>query len=94
MDNIELYLLTLVGLFMHHAKKYVEHYNDGKKYKIKGLVPTIILSIVTSLIIVYLREDIGSLYPITPFSALVIGYFGNSIFFSFIKAKKPQLDEE
>jgi hypothetical protein len=93
MEGLDLYILTLVGLFMHHAKKYVEHYNEGRKYSIKGLAPTIILSIVTSLVIVYLRDDIGSLYPITPFSALVIGYFGNSIFFSFIKAKKPQLDE-
>jgi hypothetical protein len=89
MEHLELYFMTLVGLFMHHAKKYVEHYNEGKKYSLKGLAPTISLSVVTSMVIVYLRDDISSLYEITPFSALVIGYFGNSVFFSFIKAKKP-----
>jgi hypothetical protein len=29
---------------------------------------------------------------ITKFSALILGYFGNSVFFSFVSAKKPAGD--
>ena len=93
MESIELYVLAILGLAIHHIKNFVEFDKDGKKYGIRKFLPTILLSLLTSVIIVYLRDDIESLYVITPFSALVIGYVGNSILFSFIKAKKPQIDE-
>jgi hypothetical protein len=37
-----------------------------------------------------LKDDISDLYVITPFGALVLGYIGNSVFFSFVDAKKPK----
>jgi uncharacterized membrane protein len=90
--HFELYLLAVVGVLIHHAKTFVEYDKQGKKYEVRKFVPTILLSLLTSTVLVYLRKDIESLYVITPFSALIIGYFGNSVLFSFIKAKKPDLD--
>jgi hypothetical protein len=31
---------------------------------------------------------------VTPFGALVLGYIGNSVLFSFIDAKKPKMDDD
>lgn len=86
----ELMLLGLAGITVHYLKDWVAHNNMGKSYELKKSIPTIILSIVTTMLLVYLRKDIENLYVITPFSAVVLGYFGNSVFFSFVSAKEPK----
>ena len=40
-------------------------------------------------VLIYLHKDIEALYVVTPFAAVVLGYLGNSVFFSFVTAKKP-----
>lgn len=90
MIHLELYLLGLAGVAIHYLKDWVAHEKKGLKYGIKKSMPMITLSTVTTLLLVYLREDIESLYVVTPFSAVVIGYIGNSIFFSFVDAKMPK----
>ena len=91
--NYELYLLALAGVAIHYLKDWVEHDKKGLEYGWRKSIPTMLLSVVTSLLVVYLREDIASLYVITPFSAVVLGYVGNSVFFSFIDAKQPKLKD-
>ena len=88
-NHFELYLLALAGVAIHYIKDWVNHNKQGKKYGWQKALPTAVLSIITSLVMVYLRDDIKDLYVITPFSALIIGYVGNSLLFSFIDAKKP-----
>ena len=90
----ELYLLGIAGVSIHYIKDWVNHNNKGKKYGWQKSIPTMLLSFITTLLVVYLREDIADLYVITPFSAVVLGYFGNSVFFSFIDAKKPTAKDE
>jgi hypothetical protein len=92
-NHIELYILGLLGVLVHYLKDWTIHQNKGLKYGWEKAVPTFILSVVTTAILVYLRDSIKDLYVITPFSALVIGYMGNSIFFSFVDAKKPVTDK-
>lgn len=94
MIHFELYLLAFAGVSIHYFKDWVNHNQKNLKYGWEKAVPMAALSVVTSLLLVYLREDIQDLFVITPFSAVVLGYTGNSIFFSFVDAKKPKVDEE
>jgi len=87
--HIELYLLGGLGILIHYLKDYEQIRKEGKKYSLAQYLPTIILSAVTTSVLIYLRDDIKDLYVITKFSALILGYFGNSVFFSFVNAKKP-----
>ena len=89
MEHYELYLLGLAGLIIHYVKDWETQQKAGLKYGVAKSLPTIILSTLTTMLLVYLRDDISSLYVITPFSAVILGYVGNSIFFSFVAAKKP-----
>jgi hypothetical protein len=94
MIHYELYLLGLAGVAIHYLKDWVNHNKKGLKYGIAKFLPMILLSTITTLLLVYLRDDIASLYVITPFGAVVLGYIGNSIFFSFVDAKMPKNIEE
>jgi len=87
--HIELYLLGALGILIHYLKDFEQAKKQGKKYSISQYLPTIMLSIVTTMVLIYLREDIADLYVITKFSALILGYVGNSLFFSFVTAKSP-----
>jgi predicted ABC-type exoprotein transport system permease subunit len=92
--HFELYLLALAGVAIHYFKDWVNHNQKNLKYGWEKAVPMAALSVITSLLLVYLREDIAELFVITPFSAVVLGYTGNSVFFSFVDAKKPKIDEQ
>jgi len=90
MVHYELYLLGLAGVAIHYLKDWVNHNKKGLKYGLSKFLPTILLSIITTMLLIYLKEDIASLYVITPFGAVILGYIGNSIFFSFVDAKMPK----
>ncbi len=92
---LELYALGFFGIAIHYVKDWAAHQKRNVQYGLKKVLPTMILSVLTTMILIYLRHDIESLYVITPFSAVVLGYMGNSVFFSFVDAKKPtKLNEE
>ncbi|WP_407522647.1 hypothetical protein PDL71_15390 [Lacibacter sp. MH-610] len=90
MIHFELYLLGAAGVAIHYFKDWVNHNNKGLSYGWQKAVPMAALSLLTTWLLVYLREDIADLFVITPFSTVVLGYFGNSVFFSFVEAKKPK----
>jgi hypothetical protein len=87
----ELQLLGLAGLVIHALKDWVGHNKEGRAYPIGKSFPAYLLSAVTTSVLIYLADDIKTMYVITPFSALVLGYLGNSVFFSFIKAKEKDV---
>ena len=87
--NIELQALGLLGLTIHYLKDWEQNAKEGKKYGLAKSLPTILLSAITTGVLIYLKDDISNLYVVTPFGAIVLGYLGNSVFFSFISAKKP-----
>jgi hypothetical protein len=88
---IELMLLGQAGVFIHYFKGWVTANNKGEKYDLIKAIPMAVLSSITTGLLIYLRDDIVNLYPITKFSAIALGYFGNSVFFSFLDTKKPKL---
>lgn len=99
MLSYELYLLALGGVAVHYLKDWVAHKKRNVSYGLSKELPVILLSILTSVLLVYVREDISTIYVITPVGAIIVGYAGNSIFFSLINAKKPRniggsLDEQ
>jgi hypothetical protein len=93
MIHFELYLLAIAGVAIHYFKDWVNHNQKNLKYGWEKAVPMAALSVITSMLLVYLRADIEDLFVITPFSAVVLGYTGNSIFFSFVDAKKPKTND-
>ena len=92
--TLELYLLGLAGTAIHYLKDWHDVNSKGLKYGFAKVLPTALLSVITTMLLVYLKEDIEGLYVITPFSAVVLGYVGNSLFFSFVDAKKPIIKNE
>lgn len=94
MLHLELYALGLVGLFLHYMKTWADAQKKGNDFSLLKVLPMAILSLLTTSLVVYLREDLKEFYPITRVSAVVLGYFGNSVFFSFLNSKKPKLDEK
>lgn len=88
---IELLILGQVGVMLHYLKEWVLANKVGKEYEFKKAFPMAALSSITTALLVYLKEDIADLYVITKFGAVILGYIGNSIFFSFVDVKKPKL---
>jgi hypothetical protein len=89
---LELLLLGQAGVFIHYFKEFVVASNQGKKYELKKAIPMAILSSLTTGLLVYLKDDISDLYVVTKFGALVLGYVGNSTFFSFVDVRKPKTE--
>lgn len=87
---IELMLLGQAGVFLHYFKEWVVANNNAKNYDLKRAIPMAVLSSITTAVLVYLHKDIEDLYVVTKFGAVVLGYIGNSAFFSFIDTKKPK----
>lgn len=86
----ELLLLGQAGVLLHYGKEYVVSNNQGKKYDLKKALPMAILSSLTTMLLIYLKDDINDLYVVTKFGAVVLGYVGNSTFFSFVDVRKPK----
>lgn len=88
---IELFILGQVGVALHYLKEWVLANKVGKEYEFKKAFPMAALSSITTALLIYLHEDISDLYVVTKFGAVILGYIGNSIFFSFVDVKKPKI---
>lgn len=86
----ELLLLGQAGVILHYAKEFAVANSQSKNYDLKKALPMALLSSITTALLVYLKDDINDLYVVTKFGAVVLGYMGNSIFFSFLDVKKPK----
>lgn len=93
MIHLELYALGLVGLILHYLKSWSDAKKKEQEFSLNKVMPMAILSLFTTMLVVYLRDDLKEFYPITRVSAVVLGYFGNSVFFSFLNSKKPKIDK-
>lgn len=87
---IQLQVLGLAGVLIHYFKEWVLANNKGKNYDLKKALPMAILSLITTSLLVYLKDDINDLYVVTKFGAVMLGYVGNSMFFSFVEVRKPK----
>lgn len=87
---LELMLLGQAGVLLHYLQEWVMANNKGEKYNLRKALPMALLSSITTVLLVYLKDDISTLWVITPFSAVVTGYIGNTLFFRFVNTKKPK----
>lgn len=86
----ELMVLGMIGVALHYFKDWVLANKAGKQYDVKKAIPMAALSTITTGLLIYLKDDIADLYVVTKFGAVILGYFGNSVFFSFLDVKKPK----
>lgn len=92
--HLELYALGLTGLILHYLKSWADAQKTGKEFSVIKVMPMAVLSVITTFLVIYLRDDLKEFYPITRVSAVVLGYAGNSVFFSFLNSKKPKVQKE
>jgi hypothetical protein len=90
----ELLLLGQAGVALHYLKEFAVANKQGKNYELKKSIPMALLSSITTALLVYLKDDIADLYVVTKFGAVVLGYVGNSTFFSFVDVRKPKIAED
>lgn len=93
-ETLETSILCMVGLLIHYTKEWAIANNQDKKYNFKKAIPMALLSAITTLTLVYLRDDLKDIYLIKGFGAVVLGYLGNSVFFSFVDVKKPKFSND
>lgn len=94
LTTIELNLLGQAGVALHYIKEWANAQKRNQVYEWKKAMPFLLLSSLTTGLAIWVRDDIASLYPITSFSAIVLGYFGNSAFFSFVNTVKPKTKKD
>lgn len=94
MPSLELYLLGLAGIAIHYLKTWVNANNKGEQFNLKRAIPNASLSVITTLLLVYVRKDIENIYVVTPIGAAILGYLGNSTFFSIVEARKPKIGSQ
>lgn len=78
-------LLGYAGVASHYVKKWAEKTEREEDFKLKKSIPSILLSVITTSVLIILRKDISGFIVLTPFTAFVLGYFGNSWFFGYIE---------
>jgi hypothetical protein len=80
-------ILAYVGLLLHYLFRWKECVDENKQVNYKAEMPSFIISIIVTGIMIYLGEDIKDIYPLTPATALLLGYGNQSIFNKLVKSK-------
>lgn len=90
--NIELLLLAYAGILLHYLTRAKEILSTVQPYKLNVLQELVgaLTSILTTTILVYIKDDIASMYVVTPLGAVILGYAGQSIFNKVVNARITQ----
>ena len=88
--NIEHLALAFAGLLLHYLLRWKEVVENNKVVNINKELPTLIISIVTTALLVYLEQDIKDIYPMTALTAMLLGYGNQSLLKKIIKTKAPK----
>lgn len=86
-ENISYSILGLIGVLMHYLKLWKNAKDESKKFQLKTHYPSVLLSIMTTLILIFLKDDIEDIYVVTKFGAIALGFGGNAFFFDLIDTK-------
>lgn len=89
-QTLELLLLSYTGIVLHYLfswKEIIEKKQNGFNWKLE--IPTFFISVISASVLIYVREDIAAIFPVTPIGAVILGYFGQDIFNKVINAKAP-----
>lgn len=92
---IELLLLSYAGILAHYLFKLKAAADKGQLddlFTRKSIVKDIITGATTLLcatLIVYVREDISTIFVVTPVGAVIVGYSAQDVFNKIMGAKTP-----
>lgn len=88
----EYFFLAMLGSLLHLLSKVYEQIKKEEPFTLKNrTLYTIgtIMSVIMSFVIIYSREDIASVYPITTLIAVMTGYSSQSVFNKLLSTKSP-----
>lgn len=77
---MELYILAVAGIIIHFLKKIYEARKKSTKLDYVLETISISISIIIVIALIFSKEDLEALYPITKLTALLLGYTAQSTF--------------
>lgn len=89
----ELLLLSLVGIAIHLVTRLIEARRKKEKLDLTLQILGVILSFLISFLLIYTRDSIADIFPITPIIAGVTGYSAQSMFHKLVTIKTKNLDK-
>lgn len=89
-EFIQLSILGLVGIFISFLEQMDIAKKQGQKFTLKNQLTSVLMTVVVTLVTVFLREDIKEIYVVTNVGAIALGYTGSSFLFAVLKSKAPK----
>lgn len=89
----ELLLIASIGIAIHFITRLIEARNKKENidWVLQGL--GMVLSLLISFMLIYTRDSIKDIFPITPFIAGITGYSAQSIFAKLVTMKTKSLEQ-
>lgn len=92
--NIEYLLLALSGLLLHYLGRWKEVVEMKYKVEFFRELPTLLMSLLITVILIYIGDDMKDIYPLTPATAVLLGYGNQSLFNKILKIKGVKNDTD
>jgi uncharacterized membrane protein HdeD (DUF308 family) len=93
MITIYLVLAMAFGVLIRFLYKLSTSLKTKRRFNWKLSLVASVLSLVTNLFLILVREDISAILPYTYFLAGIYGYLGDSIFRGVTKLSSPKFGE-
>jgi len=91
METLTLILCMMGGVLIHFVFKWYSALKKGVKFEWKLPLATAILSMIVNGILILIRADLEGILPFTMFTAVMYGYFGDSVFRNLMKTQKEKI---
>lgn len=88
MDGLILYIMGVVGVGIHFLWKIYETYGQKRNWE-KELL-SLAISTLVMVVMVFGKEDLEGIMPVTRLGATIIGYSAQSIFRKVVNIKIPK----
>jgi hypothetical protein len=84
--ELSLYALGAIGILIHFLKKLLEYKGSGKKMDRTTEIISSVISILIMAALVYSKDDLEAIFPITKLGSVLLGFSSQSIFRSLVKS--------
>lgn len=83
-------VLGLLGIVIRYIEQAVNASEQGVKFTFKSQSLRLLLTVIVTVLAIFLKDDIKDLFVVTYFGAACLGYMGSSFFLTLLKAKMPK----
>lgn len=90
MENLILALCLTGGILIRVLFKRNAAIKGKNLFNWQLSLNTALLSFVTGLVLIFIREDLQTIFPVTKLSAVFIGYMGDSVFRNIMQQFKKK----